>query len=82
VIGGLIEIMLPDPGDSTEIEVISVSVAPGDTVTAGTPLMEVATDKANADVEAPADGVIESVGVAEGDIIEPDKVLAILRTSR
>lgn len=77
----LIEIMLPDPGDTTEIEVLSVLVAAGDTVTAGTALMEVATDKANADVEAPADGVIESVGVAEGDIIEADKILAILRTS-
>jgi pyruvate dehydrogenase E2 component (dihydrolipoamide acetyltransferase) len=78
---GVIEIKLQDPGDTTEIEVISVSVAAGDTVTAGTALMEVATDKANADVEAPADGVIESVGVAEGDIIEADKVLAVLRTS-
>ena len=77
----LIEITLPDPGDTTEIEVLSVSVTAGDTVTAGTPLMEIATDKANADIEAPADGVIESVGVAEGDIIEADKVLAILRTS-
>jgi pyruvate/2-oxoglutarate dehydrogenase complex dihydrolipoamide acyltransferase (E2) component len=78
---GLIEIMLPDPGDSTEIEVLSVSVTAGDTVTAGTVLMEIATDKANADIEAPADGVIESIGVAEGDIIEADKVLATLRTS-
>jgi pyruvate dehydrogenase E2 component (dihydrolipoamide acetyltransferase) len=77
----LIEITLPDPGDTTEIEVLSVSVAAGDTVTAGTALMEIATDKANADIEAPADGVIESVGVAEGDIIEVDKVLAILRTA-
>jgi pyruvate/2-oxoglutarate dehydrogenase complex dihydrolipoamide acyltransferase (E2) component len=77
----LIEIMLPDPGKTTEIEVLSVSVAAGDTVTAGMALMEVATDKANADVEAPADGVIESVGVTEGDIIEADKVLAILRTA-
>jgi pyruvate dehydrogenase E2 component (dihydrolipoamide acetyltransferase) len=77
----LIEITLPDPGDSTEIEVLSVSVSAGDTVTAGTVLMEIATDKANADIEAPADGVIESVGVAEGDIIEADKILAVLRTS-
>jgi pyruvate dehydrogenase E2 component (dihydrolipoamide acetyltransferase) len=77
----LIEIRLPDPGDTTEIEVISVSVAAGDTVSAGTALMEIATAKANSDVEAPADGVIESVGVGEGDIIDADQVLAILRTS-
>jgi pyruvate dehydrogenase E2 component (dihydrolipoamide acetyltransferase) len=77
----LIEITLPDPGDTTEIEVLSVSVAAGDTVTAGTALMEIATDKANTDVESPSDGVIESVGVAEGDIIDADKVLAVLRTS-
>jgi pyruvate/2-oxoglutarate dehydrogenase complex dihydrolipoamide acyltransferase (E2) component len=77
----LIEIRLPDPGDTTEIEVISVSVAAGDTVAAGAALMEIATDKANTDVEAPADGVIESIGVGEGDIIDADQVLAILRTS-
>jgi pyruvate dehydrogenase E2 component (dihydrolipoamide acetyltransferase) len=77
----LIEIKLEDPGDTIEIEVISVSVTAGDTVQAGAALMEVATDKANTEVVAPADGVLESVGVAEGDIIDAAKVLAVLRAS-
>jgi pyruvate/2-oxoglutarate dehydrogenase complex dihydrolipoamide acyltransferase (E2) component len=75
-----IEVTIQDPGDTVEVEVIALLVAVGDTVTAGTPLLEVATDKANTDIEAPADGVVESINVAEGDIIAVDAVLAVLRT--
>lgn len=78
--GELIEVTIKDPGDTVEVEVISLMVSVGDSVTEGSPLMEVATDKANTDIEAPADGVIEQLHVAEGDIIEVDKVLAVLRT--
>ena len=58
---------------------IALMVAVGDSVTKGTALMEVATDKANTDIESPADGVVESLNVGEGDIIEVDKTLAVLR---
>jgi pyruvate dehydrogenase E2 component (dihydrolipoamide acetyltransferase) len=75
-----IEVKIPDPGNTEEVEVIALMVSAGDAVTAGTALMEVATDKANADIEAPADGVVESLNVSEGDIIPVDTVLAILRT--
>jgi pyruvate dehydrogenase E2 component (dihydrolipoamide acetyltransferase) len=78
--GDTIEVKIQDPGDTVEVEVIALMVAPGDTVTTGTALMEVATDKANTDIEAPADGVVESLNVSEGDIIAVDTVLAILRT--
>jgi pyruvate/2-oxoglutarate dehydrogenase complex dihydrolipoamide acyltransferase (E2) component len=78
--GETIEVKIPDPGNTEEVEVIALMVTAGDTVTAGTALMEVATDKANTDIEAPADGVVESLNVSEGDIIAVDTVLAILRT--
>jgi pyruvate dehydrogenase E2 component (dihydrolipoamide acetyltransferase) len=72
-----LEIKIEDAGDADDVEVLSVSVSAGDTVTAGTVLMEVATDKANVDIEAPAAGVIRSI-VAEGDVVPADAVLAIL----
>jgi pyruvate/2-oxoglutarate dehydrogenase complex dihydrolipoamide acyltransferase (E2) component len=77
---GMIEVRIKDPGDTVEVEVIELMVAVGDTVTEGAPLMEVATDKANTDIEAPADGVVEAINVAVGDIVEVDTVLAVLRT--
>jgi pyruvate dehydrogenase E2 component (dihydrolipoamide acetyltransferase) len=75
-----VEIKLEDPGDGDEVEVIAVNAAAGDTVTAGTVLFEVATDKANMEIEAPADGVLESINVAEGDVVPADRVLAVLTT--
>lgn len=73
-----VEIKLEDPGEGDEVEVIAVNAAAGDTVTAGTVLFEVATDKANIEIEAPSDGVLEAVYVAEGDVVPADRVLAVL----
>jgi len=75
-----VEIKLEDPGEGDEVEVIAVNAAAGDAVTAGTVLFEVATDKANVEIEAPADGVLETVHVAEGDVVPADRVLAVLTT--
>jgi pyruvate/2-oxoglutarate dehydrogenase complex dihydrolipoamide acyltransferase (E2) component len=73
-----VEIRIEDAGDADDLEVLSVSVSAGDTVTSGTVLMEVATDKANVDIEAPAAGVVESIA-AVGDVVPADSVLATLR---
>jgi pyruvate/2-oxoglutarate dehydrogenase complex dihydrolipoamide acyltransferase (E2) component len=75
-----VEVKLEDAGDADDVEVISVSVSAGQSVTAGTILMEVATDKANVDVEAPADGVVASI-VAEGEVVAVDAVLAVLEVA-
>jgi len=77
---GRIEIRIEDPGDATEVEVIGVKVSVGAVVAQGDVLMEVATDKANVDIEAPAAGTLEELLVAEGDVIPADGLLAVLRT--
>lgn len=77
--GELIEVKIEDPGNTVEVEVLELMVKVGDSVIRGTALMEVATDKANAEIESPADGVVETLNVAEGDIISVDTVLAVLR---
>jgi pyruvate/2-oxoglutarate dehydrogenase complex dihydrolipoamide acyltransferase (E2) component len=53
-------------------------VAAGDRVKKGGVLLEVATDKANVEIEAPADGVVEKLLVAKGDVVKVDRILAVL----
>ncbi len=52
-------------------------VADGEAVSAGQPIVEVETDKATIEIEAPADGVVRIVA-AEGEIVVIDGVLAEL----
>jgi pyruvate/2-oxoglutarate dehydrogenase complex dihydrolipoamide acyltransferase (E2) component len=73
-----IDIRIEDPGDSAQIEVLAVYVAAGDRVKKGGVLLEVATDKANVEIEAPADGVVEKLLVAKGDVVKVDRILAVL----
>jgi pyruvate/2-oxoglutarate dehydrogenase complex dihydrolipoamide acyltransferase (E2) component len=78
--GARIEVRIEDPGDTVEVEVIAVLVEQGATVAKGDPLLEVATDKANADIDAPADGTVDELLVAEGDIVHVSEPLVILTT--
>ncbi len=43
--------------------------APGQTVTKGEPLMEIETDKATVEIEAPASGILSQVTAQPGDVI-------------
>jgi pyruvate/2-oxoglutarate dehydrogenase complex dihydrolipoamide acyltransferase (E2) component len=50
---------MPKPGDAvTEAELTETFVAEGDSVTEGDPLYQIATDKVDMDIEAPATGVV------------------------
>jgi pyruvate/2-oxoglutarate dehydrogenase complex dihydrolipoamide acyltransferase (E2) component len=75
-----IDIRIDDAGDSERIEVLELMAAAGDRVKKGSVLLEVATDKANVEIEAPADGVVEKLMVAKGDVVRVDRILAVLRT--
>jgi pyruvate/2-oxoglutarate dehydrogenase complex dihydrolipoamide acyltransferase (E2) component len=73
-----IDIRIEDPGDSAQIEVLELRAAAGDRVKKGSVLLEVATDKANVEIEAPADGIVERLLVAKGDVVRVDRILAVL----
>lgn len=75
-----IEIIIGDPGNTEEVEVVAIEVAVGDAVSAGQALLEVATDKANMEMEAPAAGTVAEILVAEGDIVPVTQVLMVLTT--
>ena len=75
-----LEVKIDDPQGFDEVEVVRVEVGVGDTVAEGDVLLEVATDKANMDVESPASGTVTEILVAEDEIIATDAVLIVLET--
>jgi pyruvate dehydrogenase E2 component (dihydrolipoamide acetyltransferase) len=50
--------------------------SPGDSVTQGEPLMEVETDKATVEVEAPASGILSNISAQPGDVIPVGQTIA------
>ena len=73
-----IEIKVPDIGDFTDIPVIEVLVAVGDSVDAEQSLVTLESDKAMMEVPAPVAGVIREVRVAVGDAVSEGGVVAVI----
>lgn len=73
-----IEIKVPDIGDFTDIPVIEVLVAVGDSVEAEQSLVTLESDKAMMEVPAPVAGVIRELRVAVGDTVSEDQIVAVL----
>ena len=70
-----IDIVVPDLGDFSDVEVIEVLVGEGDRVAREDGLITLETDKASMDVPSPEDGVIESLSVSTGDRINSGDVI-------
>ena len=51
---------------------------PGDSVRRDENLVDLETDKVVLEVPAPADGVLQSINVEEGDVVEANDVIAVL----
>jgi pyruvate dehydrogenase E2 component (dihydrolipoamide acetyltransferase) len=51
---------------------------PGDAITKGEPLMEIETDKATVEIEAPATGVLSNVTAQAGDVIPVGQRIALI----
>lgn len=72
-----IEVELPSLGESVfEGTVSRWLVSEGEWVEVDQPLVEVTTDKVDAEIPAPHAGVVEAILAAEGDVIEVGAVLA------
>ena len=73
-----VQVDVPDIGDFSEIPVIEIHVAVGDTVSVDDPLVTLESDKATMDLPAPTEGVVEEVFVSVGDVVsEGDKLIAL-----
>jgi pyruvate dehydrogenase E2 component (dihydrolipoamide acetyltransferase) len=51
---------------------------PGQSVAKGEPLMEIETDKATVEIEAPAAGVLANVTAQPGDVVDVGKIIAVI----
>lgn len=72
-----IEVELPSLGESVfEGTVSRWLVSEGEWIEVDQPLVEVTTDKVDAEIPAPHAGVVEAILAAEGDVIEVGAVLA------
>lgn len=75
------EILLPDIGDFTDVEVVEVLVAKGDTIAAEDSMISLESDKAVMEIPAPEGGVVKEVKVKVGDRVSQGSLILILEPS-
>lgn len=73
------KVIMPKLGETMEEgEIIKWLKKEGDAVKEGEPLLEIATDKANIEVEATSSGYLKKILVKEGDIVPITKTIAYI----
>ena len=63
------DVLIPNLGDIDEVEVIEITVSPGDQVQKNDSLIVIESDKASMEVPCPSDGVVEEILVTVGDMV-------------
>src|SRR3954471_4275279 len=61
------DVRVPDIGDFSDVPIIEILVAPGDTVAPEDPLVTLESNKATMDVPSPQEGVVQELKVSVGD---------------
>ena len=72
-----IEIKVPDIGDFSDIPVIELLVAPGDTIDVDDGLVTLESDKATMEVPSPVAGVVRELRVGLDDTVSEGDVVAV-----
>src|SRR5690606_3248635 len=75
-----VEVVVPDLGDFSDVEIVDVLVKPGDEVSPEDPLVTLETDKATMDVPSPAAGRVAELKIAVGDRVSTGDPLLSLET--
>ncbi|HYZ15988.1 MAG TPA: dihydrolipoyllysine-residue acetyltransferase, partial [Candidatus Acidoferrum sp.] len=76
----VVDLVVPDIGNFTDIPIIEVLVAPGETIAKDAPLVTLESDKATMEVPAASGGVIREVKVKVGDTVSQGTVIATVST--
>ncbi|WP_409178885.1 dihydrolipoamide acetyltransferase family protein [Brevibacillus fortis] len=75
----MVEFKLPDVGEGMhEGEIVKVLVRTGESVQQDQPLLEVQTDKVNAELSAPVTGIIREIFISEGETVEVGTTLLVI----
>src|SRR5690625_3020199 len=72
----IIDVNVPNIGDVTDVDVIEVLIAPGDTVELEQSLITVESDKASMEIPAETAGVVKEVIVSVGDKVSEGSLIA------
>ena len=72
------KILVPDLGDASDVEVIELLVAVGDTVAEEDSLLVLESDKAAMEIPAPKSGVVKSLEINLGDKVSSGSVILTL----
>jgi 2-oxoisovalerate dehydrogenase E2 component (dihydrolipoyl transacylase) len=73
------EVKLPD--EAKDVENVTVSrwlVKAGDMVKKGQPILEVATEKVDTEIESPVEGTVLQINFSEGELIPADAAVALI----
>src|SRR3954447_26029015 len=78
--GEVLEIVMPQMGESvTEGTILEWAKGPGDTIAVDETIVEISTDKVDAEVPSPASGTITEILAEAGDTVTVGQVLARLQ---
>jgi 2-oxoisovalerate dehydrogenase E2 component (dihydrolipoyl transacylase) len=77
-----VDILMPQLGESvTEGTLGKWLVTPGEAVKKYQPIAEVITDKVNAEIPAPADGVVANLVISEGTTVKVGTLIAVMNAA-
>jgi dihydrolipoamide dehydrogenase len=76
-----VDLVVPDIGNFSDVDVVDVLVKPGDAVELDAPLITLETDKASMDVPATAAGTLTEVLLKRGDKVSKGSLIARLDTA-
>lgn len=75
------EILVPDIGDYSNVEIIEIAISIGDVLEFDAPLITLETDKATVEVPAPFAGTVTEVKVKVGDKVSEGALVALIETT-
>ncbi|MCH8938418.1 MAG: 2-oxo acid dehydrogenase subunit E2, partial [Gemmatimonadetes bacterium] len=78
-----VEVIMPQMGESIVEGTVSKWLKKvGDEIKRDEPILEISTDKVDAEIPSPADGILAEIKVAEGETVEVQTVIAVLETDK
>ena len=75
------DILVPDIGDFSGVEVIEIIVSPGDTVSVEDPLVSLESDKAAMEIPSEFAGVVKEIKISLGDSVSQGDLLMTMEIS-
>lgn len=75
------EIVVPDIGNATNVDVIEIQVANGDTIEKEQSLITLEGDKATMDIPSPFAGTVKEIKLKVGDKVSKDSLILTLETA-